>query len=185
MSDEDILAASLKHPGLFALLVRKYEAAFLRKAVSIVQDAHEAEDVVQEAFTKVYLNAARFKKQEGAQFSSWAYRILINTALTQYAKRKRRAPLSAHLDEEIWQLIPDKRLSDFERRTLEDYVASVLARMPAPLSRALSSFFIEGRTQDEIAQDEGLSVGAIKTRVHRAKAEFKRIAETLKPKSEL
>lgn len=185
MSDEEILAASLSQPSLFALIVRKYEAPFLRKAENILKDAHEAEDVVQEAFTKVYMNAKRFKKQEGAQFSSWAYRILINTALTHYAKRKRKGQHTAELDEEIWQLIPDKQLRQFERLTLEDEVASVLSRMPEPLARALSSFFIEGKSQEEIAKAEGLSVGAIKTRVHRAKAEFKRVAETLEAKTGL
>lgn len=185
MSDEELLAASVARPSLFALLVRKYEAPFLRKAVSIIRDEEEATDIVQEAFTKIYMNAKRFKKQEGAQFSSWGYRILINTALTHYAKRKRRGGQVAQLDDEIWQLIPDKSLRQFERLELSDEVASILSRMPPMLARALTSFFLEGKPQEEIAREEGLSVGAIKTRVHRAKAEFKRISETLGAKSEL
>lgn len=181
-SDEELLALSVAHPGLFALLVRKYEDAFLRKAQSIIKDPHEAEDIVQEAFTKIYMNAAKFKKQEGAQFSSWGYRILINTALTHYAKKKKSWEREAQLDEEIWALIPDKNLKQFEKKELADLVASVLSRMPAPMARALSSFFIEGKTQEEMAREENLSVGAVKTRVHRAKAEFKRVFETISPK---
>jgi len=181
-ADEEVLAASVRTPSLFALLVRKYEAPFLRKAISIVREQEAAEDVVQEAFTKIYLNAKKFKTVEGAQFSSWGYRILINTALTHYARRKRRAGGEVGLDEEIWALIPDKNLKQFEKKELVDLVASVLSRMPAPMSRALSLFFIDGKTQEEIAREEGLSVGAVKTRVHRAKAEFKRIYETLQAK---
>ena len=168
-SDEEVLALSVKHPSLFALLVRKYEGPFMRKARSIVREEEAAEDVVQEAFTKIYLNAGKFQKQEGASFSSWGYRILINTALTHYARAKRHGRLSVEMDEEVWALIPDKNLRQFERKELQDLVASVLSRMPEPLSRALSSFFIEGKSQEEIAEAEGLSVGAIKTRVHRAK----------------
>ena len=182
-SDEEILALSVSHPSLFALLVRAYEEPFLRKAMSIVREREAAEDIVQEAFTKIYINAAKFKKQEGAQFSSWGYRILINTALTHYAKRKRRAGAEFGLDEEIWALIPDKNLRQFEKKELTDLVASVLSRMPAPMARALSLFFIDGKTQEEIAKAEGLSVGAVKTRVHRAKAEFKKIYETINPKA--
>ncbi|MDB5225580.1 MAG: sigW3 [Candidatus Adlerbacteria bacterium] len=181
-SDEELLALSVSHPSLFALLVRKYEEPFLRKARGIVLDPQEAEDVVQEAFTKIYLNAGKFKVVEGAQFSSWGYRILINTALTHYAKRKKEWGREAQLDEEIWALIPDRNLRQFEKKELEDVVASVLSRMPAAMARALASFFIDGRTQEEIAQAEGLSVGAVKTRVHRAKAEFKRIYETITTK---
>ena len=88
--DEEVLAASVTHPSLFAILVRKYEEPFMRKALSIVRVREEAEDVVQEAFARIYLNAAKFKKQEGASFSSWGYRILINTALTHYQKQKRK-----------------------------------------------------------------------------------------------
>src|SRR3989344_5604330 len=177
-SDEELLALSVSHPSLFALLVRKYEQAFLRKAVSIVREQEEAEDVVQEAFTKIYINAKKIKTIEGEQFSSWAYRVVINTALTHYQKRKRRTGAEVGLDEEIWAMIPDKNLRQFEKTVLLDEVASVLSRMPAPFARALSLFFIEGKTQEEIAQQEGMSVGAVKTRVHRAKKEFKRIYET-------
>ncbi len=177
--DEDLLAASVTHPSLFALIVRKYEAPFMRKALGIVREREAAEDVVQEAFTKIYMNAGRFEKQEGASFSSWGYKILINTALTQYAKRKRRGEHVAELDEEIWALIPDKQLRQFEKQELQDLVASVLSRMPDVMARALSAFFIEGKTQEEMARAEGLSVGAIKTRVHRAKKEFRKVSETL------
>ena len=181
-ADEEVLAASVRTPSLFALLVRKYEAPFLRKAISIVREQEAAEDVVQEAFTKIYLNAKKFKTVEGAQFSSWGYRILINTALTHYARAKRRGAAEFGLDEEIWALIPDKNLKQFEKKELMDTVASVLVRMPAPMARALNLFFIEGKTQEEIAKQEGLSVGAVKTRVHRAKAEFKKVYETITPK---
>lgn len=181
--DAELLALSLTHPSLFAHIVRKYEEPFLRKALSIVRSEEAAEDVVQEAFTKIYLNAAKFKKQEGAQFSSWAYRIVINTALTHYARNKRHGSVSVQLDDEIWALIPDRDLKQFEKKELQDVVASVLSRMPTPFARALSLFFIEGKSQEEIADSEGLSVGAVKTRVHRAKKEFRRVYETINPKA--
>lgn len=182
LSDEEVLSRSLSHPSLFALLVHKYEEPFMRKALSILHDEVAAEDIVQEAFTKIYLNAKKFKPVEGAQFSSWGYRILINTALTHYAKRKREGGRVAELDDEIWALIPDKNLRQFEKKELTDLVASVLTRMPPLFAQALSSFFLEGKSQEEIAAEEGVSVGAIKTRVHRAKKEFKRIYETLQVK---
>lgn len=177
--DEEILLASLRHPSLFAQLVAKYEAAFLRKAVSIVHDPEAAKDIVQEAFTKIYLYAPKFKKVEGATFSSWGYRIVINTALTHYMKRKREGSMKADLEPEILELFPDRDMRQFEKREVSDEVASVLSRMPEPLARALSSFLIDGKTQEEIAQSEGASVGAIKTRVHRAKREFKKIFNSI------
>ena len=178
-SDEELLALSVKHPSLFALLVRKYEAPFMRKARAIVHEETAAEDIVQEAFTKIYLNAGKFVPQEGASFSSWGYRILINTALTVYQKRKKEGARTVQLDEEIWSLIPDRNLKQFEKKEVADVVASVLSRMPAPFAKALSSFFIEGKSQEEMAREEGVSVGAIKTRVHSAKAEFKKVYKSV------
>lgn len=181
-SDEELLAASISHPSLYALLVRKYEEPFMRKAMNIIHSKEEAEDIVQEAFTKIYMNAAKFKKQDGAQFSSWGYRILINTALTHYQKQKRKGERQTELDEEVWALIPDRNLRQFEKKEFVDEVASVLSRMPTPFAKALSSFFLEGKSQEEMANEEGVSVGAIKTRVHRAKKEFQKIHETISTK---
>lgn len=179
MRDEDVLKASVLHPSLFARLVRKYEAPFLRKAQGIVHDAQEAEDVVQEAFTKIYLHATKFKVMEGASFSSWGYRILINTSLTHYMKNKRERGMRADLEPEILELIPDKDLKQFEKKEFIDEVASVLTRMPPMFASVLNAFFIEGKSQEEIATTEGVTVGAIKTRVHRAKKEFRKIYKTV------
>lgn len=181
-SDEEILTLSIKEPSLFALLVRRYEAAFMRRAMSIVHDHEEAQDIVQEAFTKIYLNAGKFRIQEGATFSSWAWRILTNTALTHYTRQKRHGRVGVSLDEEIWALIPDRNLRQFEKGELTDLVASVLSRMSPVFATVLSAFFIDGLTQEEIAGREGSSVGAIKTRVHRAKQEFKKIYQSFESK---
>lgn len=179
LPDGELLKLSLKHPSLFAFLVRRYQEPFIRKAMSIVHEKEEAEDIVQEAFTKIYLNAKKFKTVDGATFSSWGYRILVNTALTHYMKRKRRGERTVELDEEIWALIPDKNLRQFEKKELQDLVASVLTRMSPMFAKALSHFFLEGKSQEEMAREEGVSVGAIKTRVHRAKHEFTKIYKSI------
>ncbi len=178
-SDEEVLVASLTTPSLFVLLVRKYEAPFLRKAENIIRDPEEAQDIVQETFTKIYLHGKKFVKQEGASFSSWAYRILINTALTHYAKRRKKGEHVADLDPEFYEMLPDKDLRQFEKQEASDELASILIRMPDAFARALVSHFIEGKSQAEIAKEEGLSVGAVKTRVHRAKKEFRKVYETI------
>jgi RNA polymerase sigma factor (sigma-70 family) len=181
MTDEELLARSVHTPALFAQIVQRYEEPLLRKARSIIRDDREAEDIVQEAFVKVYMNAKKFKVVEGAKFSSWAYRILINTALTHYAKKKREWGKEVELDEEIWQLIPDRNLRQFEKKELEDEVSSVLVKMPPMFANVLTAFFIEGKPQEQIATEEGVSVGAIKTRVHRAKREFERLYKAITP----
>mgnify|MGYP000874367205 FL=1 len=89
LPDEELLLRSNGQPWLFAVLLDRYEAAFMRRAVSIIRDERDAEEIVQDTFTKIYLHAASFRPQEGAKFSSWAYRILLNTSYTYYVRRRK------------------------------------------------------------------------------------------------
>lgn len=178
LSDEELLAASLTRPALFSRIVEKYEAPFMRKALSIVRSEEEAEDVVQEAFTKIYLYAPKFKRVEGAKFSSWAYRILINTAITHYQKQKRHRGAVVELEPEMYEALPDS-VDTHANNVLKDEIASVLSRMPESFAKALTTHFIDGKAHEEAAREAGLSEGAVKTRVHRAKREFKAIYEQL------
>ncbi len=172
-SDEEVLTLSQKNPDLFAEIIHRYEAAFLRKALTILREKEEAEEVVQEAFSKIYLYADKFEVQAGASFSSWAYRILMNTAFTRYQKLKKKRTNEYALDPEVYEQLADTRSEQFEKLELSDYVVSVLSEMPEQLARILTLHFIEGKPQKDIAKEEGISVGAVKTRVHRAKASFR------------
>lgn len=175
-SDEQLLAESKHRPYLFAILLDRYEAAFLRKALSILRNKEEAEEVVQDAFTKIYLHADTFDPERGGSFSSWGYKILMNTAFTRYQKRKRESSKTAHLDPEIYEILPDTHGEKIEDKEIRDYVLTALAKMPETLSRVLSLHFLEGLPQKEIAKREQISVGAVKTRVYRAKEEFRKIS---------
>ncbi|MES2668407.1 MAG: RNA polymerase sigma factor [Patescibacteria group bacterium] len=176
LSDEEVLRAAQKDPGAFAELVSRYEAAFLRKARSIVWTEEDAEEVVQDAFVRIYLHAARFKAQEGASFSSWAYTILTRLALTRYQKLKTKGKRFVELDPEAYERVAeDGTFLDELTRTNE--VLMALAKLPEAAARVLRLQFLEGKTQEEIAASEESTVPAVKTRVHRAKKLLKEALE--------
>ncbi|MBI3632834.1 MAG: RNA polymerase sigma factor [Candidatus Vogelbacteria bacterium] len=172
--DEEILTLSLKQPSLFKIIIDRYEEAFLRKAKRIIGRQEEAEDIVLEAFSRIYMNARRFQPQEGATFKSWAYKILLNVTFTHYKKLKKIVMNTVELEPEFYEILPDMQSKEFDKETVRDYVASVLARVPDNLAQVLKRYFIDGVPQKEIADEEGVSVGAIKTRICRAKKEFKK-----------
>lgn len=181
LSDEEVLAQSLKNPALFSYIVDRYQEAFLRKAERIMGTRERAYDVVQDTFTKIYLNAKRFKVVEGASFKSWGYKILVNTAFTAYQKQKKDTPFSIKLDPELYDIIPDlKHEAWSEAKKDRDFLTSVFSRMPRDLARSLELHFLEGRSHEEIAKSEGISIPAVKTRVYRAKQLFKKIESYLK-----
>lgn len=180
--DEEVLAFSVKDPNAFKIIVERYEKAFLRKARSIIGYREDAYDIVQETFTKIYLNAHRFKTVEGASFKSWGYKILINVTFTWYAKLKKERDNVFRLDPELDDILEDpKSMGILEKEGIRDYVVSILASMPDNFSEALRKFFIEEKSQKEIADEEGISVEAIKTRIHRAKKEFMKKSLELNP----
>ena len=172
LSDSEVLEASRTNPELFAILVDRYDAAFLRKARTILYSKEDAEEVVQDTFTRLYVYADRYKPQEGASFTSWAYAILIRLAFTRYQKLKKLRGRTMDLEPETFERLPDET-AFMEDLSLRDEVLVAFSRIPESASRILRLQFIEGKSQEEIATSEGSTVSAVKTRVHRAKKLFK------------
>lgn len=174
LSDAEVLARSRREPELFALLVRRYEQALLRRARTILKSPEDAEEVVQDAFTKMYLYADKYRPQEGAQFSSWAYTILNRVAYTKYRAKGSEWGKRVELTPEHYESLPDARAEFLEDLSLRDEVLVALAKLPETMAKILRLQFIEGKSQEEIAAQEHLSIPAVKTRVHRAKKLFKK-----------
>lgn len=173
LSDEEILARSQKEPWLFAVLLDRYQDAFMRKAVAIIHNEQDAEEIVQDAFTKIYLNADKFEPREGAKFSSWGYRILMNTAFTLYQKRVKEGKRFVNIDPEFEQLIGErKEHSGFEET--RDAVDRILERLPGHFAKVLRLHYLERWSHQDIAEKTGETVGTIKARIHRAKAAFRK-----------
>jgi len=175
LSDAEVLSRSQKEPALFAILVRRYEAPLLRRARTILRSPEDTEEVVQDAFTKMYLYADRYHAQEGASFSSWAYTILNRVAYTKYRARAVERTKRVDLDPEYLESFGDTEHDFVEDLSIRNEVLAALAKIPETAARILSLQFIEGKSQEEIARSENLSVPAVKTRVHRAKKIFKKV----------
>ena len=177
LSDAEILACSRKEPEFFAILVRRYEAALLRRARMVLKSPEDAEEAVQDAFTKMYLYADKYHPQEGATFSSWAYTILNRVAYTKYRVKMTEFGKRAELLPEHYESLPDTRAEFLEDLSLRSEVLAALSKIPETAAKILRLQFIEGKTQEEIAESEHLSIPAVKTRIHRAKKLFKQIYE--------
>jgi len=180
--DEEILALSLEKPSFFGVLVDRYQSPFLRAAFNIVNQREEAEDVVQESFTKIYLNAFKFKETEGASFKSWAYKIVINTSLTHYKKLKRTREMVDYINPLSYNDIPDTSSGD--RSLISDremLISKVLGEIPEHLRDSLKKYYLEDKSQKTIADEENVSVATIKMRLFRARKSFKKMLGNQKP----
>lgn len=186
VSDEELLKRSCVNPRLFEKLLDRYEEAFLRKAYYILGNKEAAQDAVQDAFVKIYKNARRFEPQPGAGFKSWGYRILVNTCFTAYKKTKGAAAFLADLDPEFQELVADRGAKEQREQELNrDEVESLLRELSPGLAEPMRLHFIEGKPHADIATRMGISEGAVRARVHRAKQELRQLIEKRKARSPL
>jgi len=172
--DEVILRSSQERPALFGVLIDRYQAPFLRLAMRVVRDRTEAEDVVQDAFIKIYRYAKKFREGEDRKFSSWAYKIVLNTSITHYHKVKKKEWL---LPEGVDPTIGEAHIQFKEvmlDRETEEVVRSVLELMPEDLGQLLKAYYIEDKSYKTIAASEGISSGALKMKLFRARKLFKK-----------
>lgn len=177
IADEELIVLAVDNPSAFEEIVFRYEEAFLRKAKHILRISEEAEDSVQDTFVKIFLNAKKFQKQEGASFKSWAYKILINTCFTKYSKRKRDMQFVMELDPELLEIIEDPNNLEEEKRLDMNYLLSAISKLPETLSKITIEHFIEGKPQSIIAEESGLSNVAVRARIHRAKKKLQEITK--------
>ncbi len=177
LKDEEILSLSQSEPAAFEILVDRYQEPLMRAALRVVRSREEAEDIVQEAFVKMYKNSDKFEKQEGIEFKSWAYKVTINTAITHYRKLKRGEFLSE--DPAIFQE-PEEEKVDSRLAVLADAkatVASLLQKMPNHLSTVLKSYYLGDKSYKTIAGEEKISIPTLKMRLFRAKKLFKKLKD--------
>ncbi len=180
LKDEEILLLAQEDPAYFSILVDKYKEPFLRMARGITHNLEEAEDIVQETFIRIYRHASRFEKQEGIQFKSWAYKVLMNTAFTHYQKLKKTKGNVEYLDPVLYEDNPNLASSGFEKILQGDSKATIeriLHKMPDHLSTPLRIYYFEDKAYEDIAKTEKISISTLKMRMFRAKRLFKKLME--------
>ena len=182
-TDEQVLRASLKEPSLFGILIDRYEGPFLKSAFGVVRDKAEAEDIVQETFTKMYMHGAKYKVQPGATFKSWAYRILMNTAFTHYQRIKKTGGKTEYLDALGYDEDGNGAHPAIDGRDMagvsdaKAVVSEVIGKMPEHLGRLLKLYYLDDQSYKDIVKAEGISMSTLKMRLFRAKRLFKKISD--------
>jgi RNA polymerase sigma factor (sigma-70 family) len=166
--DEEILIESLDDPARFSVLVEKYQKPFLRLAYGVVRSREESEDIVQEAFCDIYRNALSFKKQEGASFKSWAYRVVLNKAISHYRKLKKERERYTALEPAHYENlgVSEKVSEEADRKMTVEYF---LNRLPDDLRRIIRAYYLDDKSYAAIAAEENISLSTLKMRLFRAK----------------
>lgn len=168
----------------FVELIGKYKDRVYRHVYSIVQDRHEADDVAQEVFLKVYFKIGSF--QENSSFFTWLYSITVNEC--RHALRKRKRPLLS-LDAPVAD-DESARLGDLINSGEKDPESQLVSEEQARLMRELIDTLpekyrtiyvlrnIDGLSYREIADVMGISAEKVKVWLFRAR---EKMDEKLRP----
>jgi len=179
--DHRLIAASLKgDTTAFGELVRRYQDRLYNTVYRLLDNADDAQDVVQDAFLNAYQSLDGFKGD--SQFFTWLYRIAVNTAISH--KRKQRLTLSIDTGRNGEGRIEPLDTADTSRpgHALEQAeeqrrVQRALNRLSAEHRAVLVMKDMDGRKYEEMADVLGVPIGTIRSRLHRARSELRELLE--------
>ena len=150
----------------FRDLVNVYKDVSLTLACSILKDNILAEDAVQTAFIKVFEKLKTFKQD--SKFSTWLYRIVINTAYNLLKQQKNHKQIDILSDSifECEEKSGAKILAEFEQKK---YIDLALNRIKSDEALILRLFYLYEHTILEIKEITGFSKSKIKVDLHRGR----------------
>ena len=159
-------------------LVVAYQDHLYALVVRMVPDRDQASDAVQEAFFSAYRNLASFR---GGSVRSWLSRICVNAAMdAQRAKKRRPSQPYPELEDESWQP-PAGEEADPVRTALtterHHVLNDALTRITDDQRTAIVLYDVEGYDYAEIADMTGVSLGTVKSRIHRGRLALRGLLE--------
>lgn len=162
----------------FEALVALYERRVYHIAYRILENPHDAEDVLQETFLKAFENLQRFRSE--SSFYTWIVQIAVNAALQRVKKQRRQRTVS--LDESsdendyrpkeivIWEEDPEKL---FSRKELRVILEKAIRSLPVIYRTVFLMKDVEELSAEAIAKTLGISVPAAKSRLIRARLQLR------------
>jgi RNA polymerase sigma-70 factor (ECF subfamily) len=135
----------------------------------LTQDRHEAEDLVQETYTKALKGFSSF--QQGTNFRAWMYRILRNTFLTSRTglQATSTVPLDLDSEQECLPTVQDTPESILLRRSDQQLVQEALGRLAVPYREVLLLCEFEEMSYQEISATLAIPIGTVMSRLSRAR----------------
>jgi len=140
----------------------------------LVGDA-DAEDLAQEVFLRVSRSLPEFRGESA--LPTWIYRIATNAALDRLRQRRARPEMAGVADLAFFESTGAALDALAARREMSDCIRSYIYRLPPSYRDVLALSDLEGMGAREIGDVLGISVGAVKTRLHRARTRLKREME--------
>jgi RNA polymerase sigma-70 factor (ECF subfamily) len=173
--DEKKLIEEAKSGNRKALaeIVKKYEQTIYNFSFKICRDPERAENIMQETFYSMVKSLNQF--DGNSKLSTWLYRIVANHCLMQARKQKGKHYISLENDEDLytekhiadWETLPYKNTENNELRMILD---EAIQKLSPDYRIVFLLRDVEGLSTEETAEVADISIPAVKSRLHRARA---------------
>jgi RNA polymerase sigma-70 factor (ECF subfamily) len=164
----------------FEEIISRYESKVYNLAMRFCRNQEDAEEVLQDVFSTIYSKLDGFRGQ--SQFSSWMYRIIVNAAFMKLRKRKQSHTIS------LEDLAPQVRQSCLEQdnpvlhrsdtitqnNELRKTLDAAIGRLPSQYRAVFILRDVDGLSNQEVSEILGLSIPAVKSRLHRSRLMLRR-----------
>lgn len=158
-------------------------------ALRMTRNPSDAEDLVQETFAKAYAAFHQFKP--GTNLRAWLHRILSNTFINTYRKKKREPVTDLGADfQDDWQLasdplMPSARSAEVEalERLADSDILQALRELPEEFRVAIYLADVEGYPYREVAEMMGTPIGTVMSRLHRGRSRLREKLARYAPRS--
>lgn len=175
-NSELVKKSQLGDRSAFEQLVIRHQELVFSLAYKLTGNREMANDVAQEAFIRAWKAIEKFRGD--STFSTWIYRITVNTAWTLRKKAKKHNTLN--IDDTYEPIVIDEK-KDPEMVAINSDLSSALSKalnnLPVDQRIIVELKNIEGRSHKEIADYLDISVTAAKVRLHRAHQKLRQILE--------
>jgi RNA polymerase sigma factor (sigma-70 family) len=160
-------------------IVRTHSARVYRLAYRLTGNPHDAEDLTQEVFVRVFRSLSSYTP---GTFEGWLHRITTNLFLDS-ARRKQRIRFEGLADEMAHRLAGSEPspAQAFDDSHLDDDVQAALKALPPEYRAAVVLCDIEGFSYEEIAATLGVKLGTVRSRIHRGRAQLRSALEHRRP----
>lgn len=158
----------------FAEIVELYKDKVYQLCYRIVGNAHDAEDIAQEAFIRAYVNINSFDPDR--KFSTWLFRIATNLSIDRLRKKKPDYFLDAKIEGSegltmYSQIASDDPLPEesVEKLEFQEWIHQEINELPVMYRSVIVLKYIEELSLKEISEILDIPIGTVKTRIHRGR----------------
>lgn len=157
--------------SLFSYFVNKYKDMAFTLAFRIIENREDAEEVVQDSFVKAYKSLSKFRQD--SKFSTWFYKIVVNTSLT---KAKYKFEKTETLDDKS---IPDILIEETESTYLglspneqKKIIYIALEQLESEKRMLLTLYYLSELSIEEISDITKIPTENLKMKIHRARKQM-------------